>query len=191
MHNPDSWPEQAALAHAGKWSELETLQEDLVGGVRQYDLKVIEGIGPKMESILKREGINTWQQLAETDPNRLKEILKAEGPRYAMIDPTSWPRQAAMATVGNWEELENLQVDLAAGRITQKDDLKQIEGIGPKVESLLMGAGISTLDDVADADVSNLRTILSNAGDRYRLVDPTTWPEQARLAKAGKWEDPG
>ena len=32
MHDPTSWPKQAKLAAAGKWSELEELQKELVGG---------------------------------------------------------------------------------------------------------------------------------------------------------------
>ena len=187
MHNPDTWPEQAALAHNGKWDQLNTLQDELIGGVRQNDLKAIEGIGPRMEGILNKEGILTWQQLAETDPNRLKEILGKHGTRYAMVDPTSWPRQASLATVGNWEELESLQDDLTVGRIVRADDLKQIEGVGPKVESLLKGAGITTLDQVASSDANGLKTILDNAGDRYRLIDPTTWPQQAKYISSGNW----
>ncbi len=187
MHKPDTWPEQAGLAHAGKWDELSTLQEKLIGGVEVDDLKAIEGIGPRMESILKKEGILTWQDLAETDPNRLKEILGKHGNRYAMVDPTSWPRQASLATVGNWGELETLQDDLTVGRIVQADDLKQIEGIGPKVESLLKGAGITTLDQIANTSEDDFRTILSNAGDRYQLIDPSTWAQQAKFAQTGNW----
>ncbi|MEM6628703.1 MAG: helix-hairpin-helix domain-containing protein [Bacteroidota bacterium] len=187
MHNPETWPEQAALAHQGKWDELNTLQDELIGGIRQNDLKVIEGIGPRMEGILNKEGILTWQQLAETDPNRLKDILGTYGTKYAMVDPTSWPRQASLATVGSWEELESLQDDLTVGRIVSADDLKQIEGVGPKVESLLKGAGITTLDQVASSDAKDLKTILDNAGDRYRLIDPTTWPQQAQFVSSGNW----
>ena len=32
MHDPASWPKQAGLAAAGKWKELEKLQDELDGG---------------------------------------------------------------------------------------------------------------------------------------------------------------
>lgn len=187
MHKPDTWPQQAALAHAGKWDELAVLQEKLIGGVHVDDLKVIEGVGFRMEELLKKDGIRTWKDLAETDPNRLKEMLSKHGNRYAMLDPTSWPRQAALATVGNWDELATLQDELIAGRIGQSDDLKQIEGIGPKVESLLKGAGITTFEQLANSSSIDLQTILDNAGDRYSLVDPASWTQQAQLAQSGNW----
>jgi predicted flap endonuclease-1-like 5' DNA nuclease len=37
MSDPGSWPEQAELAAAGKWAELETLQGQLAGGRRREE----------------------------------------------------------------------------------------------------------------------------------------------------------
>ena len=67
------------------------------------------------------------------------------------------------------------------------DDLTKIEGIGPKIKSVLHDAGIKTFADLAQADVANLRQILANAG--LRVNDPATWPEQAALAAAGQWAE--
>jgi len=39
MHNPDSWPEQAAQAAAGKWDDLITLQKGLGGDGDETDSK--------------------------------------------------------------------------------------------------------------------------------------------------------
>lgn len=69
-----------------------------------------------------------------------------------------------------------------------KDDLKKIEGIGPKIQTLLEAAGISTFADLAKADTAKLKAILDEAGSRYKMHDPTTWPKQAKLAEEGKWE---
>lgn len=67
------------------------------------------------------------------------------------------------------------------------DDLKAIDGIGPKIEALLHQAGIRTYAQLAETPVERLREILAQAGPRFRLADPTTWPEQARrlAEKAG------
>jgi len=67
------------------------------------------------------------------------------------------------------------------------DDLTIIEGIGPKIASLLQAAGIATFSQLAGADLSRVQKILDDAG--LRLADPATWAEQARLAAEGKWEE--
>ena len=66
------------------------------------------------------------------------------------------------------------------------DDLTRIEGIGPKVAKTLNGAGISTFDALSKAKVDDLKKILSNA--KLKMMDPTTWPEQAKLAANGEWD---
>ncbi|MBP7999815.1 MAG: DUF4332 domain-containing protein [Chloroflexi bacterium] len=60
------------------------------------------------------------------------------------------------------------------------DDLTRINGIGPKVASLLQESGIHTFAQLAQTPVSQIQAILDKAGTRYRLLDPTTWPEQAQ-----------
>ncbi len=63
------------------------------------------------------------------------------------------------------------------------DDLKIIEGIGPKISSLLNAAGIFTFAQLAHTSVADLQGILDKAG--LRLGDPATWPEQAAVAAKG------
>ena len=75
-----------------------------------------------------------------------------------------------------------------ATKATAKDDLKKIEGVGPKIEGLLQDRGITTFADLAAADISLLMEILEAAGSRYKMHDPTTWPQQAKLAAAGDWD---
>ncbi len=72
---------------------------------------------------------------------------------------------------------------------TEKDDLKKVEGIGPKIEGLLNDAEILTFQNLADTDVEKLKDILKEAGSRYQMHDPGTWPEQAKLAAEGKWDE--
>jgi NADH-quinone oxidoreductase subunit N len=59
-------------------------------------------------------------------------------------------------------------------------ELHAVNGIGPKISGLLRTAGILTLEQLAETDVSRLRRILDDAGRSYRLADPQTWPRQAR-----------
>jgi small subunit ribosomal protein S1 len=69
------------------------------------------------------------------------------------------------------------------------DDLKKIEGIGPKMAEILSGAGIDSFARLAESTSEQLRAILDEAGSRYKMFDPTTWPQQAGLAAEGKWDE--
>ena len=69
------------------------------------------------------------------------------------------------------------------------DDLTKVEGIGPKISEHLQNAGIKTFAALSAASFEQLRGILDNAGKRYRVHDPTTWPHQAALAAAEKWDE--
>ncbi|MCL4860372.1 MAG: hypothetical protein KJZ93_13235 [Caldilineaceae bacterium] len=74
-----------------------------------------------------------------------------------------------------------------ASVITEPDDLTKIEGIGPKIKQVLHEAGVRTFSDLAGSDVSALKQVLVDAG--LRIHNPATWPEQATLAAAGKWDE--
>jgi large subunit ribosomal protein L27 len=80
------------------------------------DLKIVEGIGPKIEQLLKEGGINTWAELAAAEVDRLREILDAAGSRYQIHDPSTWPAQAKFAVDGKWDELKEYQEMLMGGR---------------------------------------------------------------------------
>ena len=75
----------------------------------------------------------------------------------------------------------------AAATSHGEDDLRKIEGIGPKIEAALKAAGIHTFEELAAKSPDELRAILDNAGFT-RINDPETWPEQAALAAKGEWD---
>ncbi|MEL6717305.1 MAG: 50S ribosomal protein L27 [Bacteroidota bacterium] len=79
-------------------------------------LTKIEGIGPKIESLLKDAGITTFALLSEADPEKIREILLAAGNRYKMHNPTTWPKQAALAAADKWDELKEYQDRLDGGK---------------------------------------------------------------------------
>jgi len=69
------------------------------------------------------------------------------------------------------------------------DKLTKVEGIGPKVNELLNAAGIMTFAQLGSASFDQLKGILADAGSRYQMMDPTTWPQQSQLAADGKWDE--
>lgn len=74
-------------------------------------------------------------------------------------------------------------------RTPDPKNLQKVEGIGPKIASILIDNQVVDLATLAETAVSQLQTILTNAGSRYRLADPTTWPQQAALGAEGKWDE--
>ena len=76
-----------------------------------------------------------------------------------------------------------------AKKAAKGDDLKLIEGVGPKIAEVLVAAGIVSFQDLANADVAKLRETLDAAGSQFASHDPTTWPQQAELAAAGKMDE--
>jgi len=69
------------------------------------------------------------------------------------------------------------------------DDMRKIEGIGPKIAEKLAEAGIASFADLAKSEVSKLQEVLDAAGSRYASRNPSTWPMQADLAAASKWDE--
>ena len=69
-----------------------------------------------------------------------------------------------------------------------RDDLKKIEGIGPKIEQLLYAEEIYTWNDLAQTEVKIIQAILDKAGPRYKVHNPESWPFQAEMAAKGEWE---
>ncbi|MFL1010853.1 50S ribosomal protein L21 [Flavisericum labens] len=69
------------------------------------------------------------------------------------------------------------------------DDLKKIEGAGPKAAEALVNAGLDTFAKVAKATPEELSNILSEASSRLSHIVTDTWPKQAGLAAEGKWDD--
>ncbi|MFB0534361.1 MAG: helix-hairpin-helix domain-containing protein [Anaerolineae bacterium] len=85
------------------------------------------------------------------------------------------------------ERATEIPAPMPAAEPLPPDDLKRIEGIGPKISSALQAAGITTYAQLAATEVSRLEEIIRQAG--IRIGFPGTWPEQASLAAAGQWAE--
>jgi len=76
-----------------------------------HDLNLIVGVNPRIADLLKEAQIMSLSDLAQADKKKLKKIIEnAELSDYA--DPSSWPKQAQLATSGKWEELKTLQDEM-------------------------------------------------------------------------------
>jgi large subunit ribosomal protein L21 len=66
------------------------------------------------------------------------------------------------------------------------DDLKKIEGIGPKIADTLADAGITTFAQLAKTDAAKIAEIIADVRGNHVTE---TWPAQAQLAADGKWDE--
>lgn len=84
--------------------------------IKENDLKIVEGIGPKIEALFNAAGITTWRELSETSTEKLQSILDAGGENYAIHNPSTWAKQASLAYQGKWQELKDWQQGLLGGK---------------------------------------------------------------------------
>ncbi len=82
------------------------------------DLKIVEGIGPKIEILLNEAGITTFVQLADAPSDQLEKILTEAGSKFNswIASIPSWSQQASLARDGKMDELKVLKDELNAGK---------------------------------------------------------------------------
>jgi ribosomal protein L30 len=108
-------PVAAATLSMPETPEVAEAPEVVEMPAKDDDLELIEGIGPKIASVLTAAGIVTFADLAAADTSRLAEILEQE-PSLRMADPGTWPEQAALAAAGDWDAFKALTEQLKGGR---------------------------------------------------------------------------
>ena len=77
----------------------------------------------------------------------------------------------------------------APKKAAKADDLKKIEGVGPKAAEAMVAAGLDTFTKVAKTKPEAIATILSEASSNLAHLVTETWPKQAKLAADGKWDE--
>jgi predicted flap endonuclease-1-like 5' DNA nuclease len=161
------------------------------------DLTLIDNIGPFLQGKLNEADIYSYKQIANWQEADIVTYTNLIGYIPGIIQRDDWVGQArglAMSEAahrrGDEGELAfaNSSAPVVAESSTEEaeDNLKIVEGIGPKIESILKASGIRTLGVLADTSTERLREIMEEAGSRFKSHDPKTWPVQAGLAADGK-----
>lgn len=104
------------------------------------------------------------------------ELIVLTDPEAEKQDETSKP-----------DEKDNKGKDERTPQNIIPDNLKRIEGIGPRSAQVLGEAGVTTFAQLSGMDPDSIQDILREAG--VHVPYPETWPEQAALAAAGKWDE--
>ncbi len=121
------------------------------------------------------------------DENEMTPIHRATP--VVQLNPTKeWAYETEDHGISETSEPEPNSSSNSHSMESLPEDLKIVEGIGPKIELLLKESGIKGLKDLSVVPVENLKEILAKGGSRYRLNDPTSWPEQARLLINGEMD---
>ncbi len=155
------------------------------GGEERNNLTMIKGIDAELEQRLHRLGVYTFEHIGRWDDEQLRVMAAQLGDLEERIRRQEWIGQARRLAHLSEADPEGPAILPAPD---EAEDLKAIEGIGPKIEQLLAAAGITNFEQLADSAVDRLREVLDGGGEHYHLHDPTTWPVQARLASNGEWD---
>lgn len=113
-----TWPRQAKLAAAGDAHGLEDLKRRVKEGKGYDDLTILEGIGPKLQQLLRENGIISFADLAEADVEHLRHLVRAA---KLPTMPDTWPKQAAFLATGDLSGFEQYKKQLKGGRATSSD----------------------------------------------------------------------
>ncbi|WP_158846150.1 hypothetical protein [Algibacter sp. L1A34] len=84
--------------------------------IKENDLTVVEGIGPKIQGLFHDHDVKTWKALSECSIEKCQSVLDSGGERYKIHKPGTWPKQAGLASEGKWAELLKWQDELDGGK---------------------------------------------------------------------------
>ena len=145
----------ASIASGAKWQKImaKALNNGTVLFGKQQDLLIETLTGVKGHYI--------------SGSKRVKKLLNFEMPKASKAEKTVKKVKAV-------SKAANAKSD------TKKDNLKLIDGVGPKIATLLNEAGINTFEKLATTNMNDLQAILDAAGPRFKSQDPSTWRVQAR-----------
>ena len=87
-----------------------TIEAETTSMTDANNLQAIQGIDAETERILKSAGIDNWQEISETTPERLQEILK-DG-KIRDVDVSHWSVQAILLTDGHLNRLKTFLENL-------------------------------------------------------------------------------
>ncbi len=129
----------------------------------------------------------------------IDEVLVSAGPTLKRWRPRAHGRASKILKrtskiIVTLKESEDIKKDVVINKeekdsksekTSKKDDFTKIEGIGPKISETLVKAGIKTFKELSEQKASEISKIISEVRGNH---DPTTWPEQAKMACEGEWD---
>jgi predicted flap endonuclease-1-like 5' DNA nuclease len=166
------------------------------------DLLRIKGIGPKLNGILNGIGVTRFDQIAAWGPAEVDTVDDHLEDFKNRIGREEWVPQAKLLAAGNdaeWERIYGtakvVPIKPAApatltaigipAAVGDPDNLMQIKGIGPKLNALLTGLGITRFDQIAAWGPSEVDKVDDHLGNFKDRIGRDAWVEQAGLLATG------
>jgi len=119
---------------------------------------------------------------------KAKAAAKAEKP-VAKKAAKETAKEAAPASAESKPAEKKVKATPKKAAKAKGDDLTVIEGVGPKIAEVLTAAGLADFASVAAKSAEELKATLAEAGDQFNTAVTDTWPEQAKLAADGKFDE--
>ncbi len=127
--------------------------------------------------------LNTVETVAKqvsTGNKRIRKLIQVD-PQFKI----KWPGKKITTPSIKGKVKAAVKKTTGSATIDMKN-LKTITGVGPKIESMLNEFGIKTIEQLAKADLKDLRRILDKAGPRFKMHNPALWKKQANLVLKGQ-----
>jgi predicted flap endonuclease-1-like 5' DNA nuclease len=162
--------------------EKEIANNKLVVKAEKMTSKLTKKISDTIEEV--KEKIEEYTEEAmEAAPAKKKATKKAaprssqkKGSDTAKAKKTVAKKTKAKKTTEKKVEEKKIEVPTS----DKKDDLKLIKGIGPKLEEVLNGIGLTAFEQIKKLTIKDMTKLLSDAGVNTKLYDISGWKKQAK-----------
>jgi predicted flap endonuclease-1-like 5' DNA nuclease len=152
--------------------EVKEKVEDVAEDVIEKAEEVLEDVKTKLEGVEKKgkKAAKKTKKTASKKKNNKATAKKA-------VKKTTAKKTPVIKTAAK---------KVVAKKPTVKNDLKVIKGIGPKIETILNAAGITSYEGLAKMTVANINKVLTDAGIvNIKIYNTSQWKAQAiKAAKA-------
>ena len=211
------WREMAGHALAGDFDKIPAKPPKVAkpatargasGGPRQArpprtpkdnkDLGALPSVGAKILSALHANGITTFGQLAKASTGKLEKVREEAGPRFATFPVEYWRQAAAVAKEGrlDYPPVPRKEKPAKTGRRGREakplepTKLRALANVGASMAAALRDNGIRTWQDIVDAPAWQISKAASEAGRRFKNLDPEELKRAAKDALNGKFPEP-
>ena len=135
------------------------------------------------------------EQLEKTGTALLQSRVEQSRPKKTKKPSTKSPKASAQktATLKTPAKAKKSRPTAKSKAPTKKvarvkDDLTKLHGIGPKVAALLNSHGVETFGELSEMKIRVLRQWLKDDGKSTAIINPSSWPKQAKWGKSDHWQ---
>jgi len=143
------------------------------GSNHKDDLTEINGIGPKIQKVLNRLGIKSFEQLATFRAAEVKLVDEA------LVDFSGRIKRDEWETKSRKNAWQKGKTKFGTPGSTHRDDLKVINGIGPVIEKSLNRSGVRSWEQLATLKVKEVKAI-DEALNFPGRIQREQWVQQAK-----------